>query len=91
MKSQRGAFLNAKTNNSFLKKFQYFSKIKNFGSFFDFHTKWPKLQNREMHLIVIKDKGRAGCPQTYFRFGSNFTGILIDHRYIKFQIFGAKF
>jgi hypothetical protein len=47
--------------------------------------------NQLIMLIVNKDKGRAGCSQAYFRFGSNFAGILIDLRYIKFQIFGAKF
>jgi hypothetical protein len=52
MKSQRGA-LNAKTNKSVSKKKLYFSKIKKFCSFFDFHTKWPKLQNRELHLVAL--------------------------------------
>jgi hypothetical protein len=30
-----------------------FSKIKKLGSFFDFHTKRPKLQNREMQLVAV--------------------------------------
>jgi hypothetical protein len=29
------------------------SKIKKLGSFFDFHTKRPKLQNREMQLVAV--------------------------------------
>ncbi len=28
-------------------------KIKKLGSFFDFHTKRPKLQNREMQLVAV--------------------------------------
>jgi hypothetical protein len=32
-----------------VKKFEPFSKIGKLGSFFDFHTRRPKLQNRGMH------------------------------------------
>jgi hypothetical protein len=35
------------------KKLKSLSKIKKLGSFFDFHTKRPKLQNREMQLVAI--------------------------------------
>jgi hypothetical protein len=35
------------------KKLKSFSKIKKLGSFFDFHTKRPKLQNREMPLVAL--------------------------------------
>jgi hypothetical protein len=35
------------------KKVKSFSKIKKLGSFFDFHTKWSKLQNRGMHLLAV--------------------------------------
>jgi hypothetical protein len=35
------------------KKVKSFSKIKKLDSFFDFHTKRPKLQNREMQLVAI--------------------------------------
>jgi hypothetical protein len=35
------------------KKVKSFSKIKKLGSFFDFHTKRPKLQNRGMHLLAV--------------------------------------
>jgi hypothetical protein len=41
MKTQRGALLNIQN-----KKVKSFSKIKKLGSFFNFHTKRPKLQNR---------------------------------------------
>jgi hypothetical protein len=34
------------------KKVKSLSKIKKVGSFFDFHTKRPKLQNREMPLVA---------------------------------------
>jgi hypothetical protein len=49
MKTQRGVLLNTKKKQIQVKKFQYLSKIKKLGSFFDFHTKWPKLQYRGMH------------------------------------------
>jgi hypothetical protein len=35
------------------KKLKSLSKIKKLGSFFDFHTKLPKLQNREMQLVAL--------------------------------------
>jgi hypothetical protein len=35
------------------KKVKSFSKIKKLGSFFDFHTKRPKLQNRGMPLVAV--------------------------------------
>jgi hypothetical protein len=35
------------------KKVKIFSIIKKLGSFFDFHTKRPKLQNRGMHLLAV--------------------------------------
>jgi hypothetical protein len=35
------------------KKVKSFSKIKKLGSFFDFHTKRPKLQNRGMQLLAV--------------------------------------
>jgi hypothetical protein len=35
------------------KKLKSLSKIKKLGSFFDFHTKWPKLQNRGMPLVAL--------------------------------------
>jgi hypothetical protein len=35
------------------KKLQSLSKIKKLGSFFDFHTKRPKLQNRKMQLVAV--------------------------------------
>jgi hypothetical protein len=35
------------------KKLKSLSKIKKLGSFFDFHTKRPKLQNREMQLVAL--------------------------------------
>ncbi len=35
------------------KKLKSLSKIKKLGSFFDFHTKRPKLQNREMLLVAV--------------------------------------
>jgi hypothetical protein len=35
------------------KKVKSLSKIKTVGSFFDFHTKRPKLQNREMQLVAV--------------------------------------
>jgi hypothetical protein len=34
------------------KKVKSFSKIKKLGSFFDFHTKRPKLQNRGIQLLL---------------------------------------
>ncbi len=41
---------NHKTQN---KKVKSFSIIKKLGSFFDFHTKRPKLQNRGMQLLAV--------------------------------------
>ncbi len=35
------------------KKLKSLSKIKKLGSFFDFHTKRPKLQNRGMQLVAV--------------------------------------
>jgi hypothetical protein len=35
------------------KKVKKISKIKKLGSFFDFHTKRPKLQNRGMPLVAL--------------------------------------
>jgi hypothetical protein len=35
------------------KKLRSLSKIKKLGSFSDFHTKRPKLQNREMQLVAV--------------------------------------
>jgi hypothetical protein len=35
------------------KKVKSLSKIKKFGSFFDFHTKRPKRQNRGMPLVAL--------------------------------------
>jgi hypothetical protein len=35
------------------KKVKSFSKIKKLGSFFDFHTKRPKLQNRGTQLVAL--------------------------------------
>jgi hypothetical protein len=49
MKTQRGALLNTKKKQIQVKKFKYLSKIGKLGSFFDFHTKRPKLQNRGIH------------------------------------------
>jgi hypothetical protein len=35
------------------KTLKSFSKIKKLGSFFDFHTKRPKLQNRGIPLVAV--------------------------------------
>jgi hypothetical protein len=43
-------YLNHEIQN---KKVKSLSKIKKLGSFFDFHTKRPKLQNREMPLVAV--------------------------------------
>ncbi len=43
-------YLNHKIQN---KKIKSFSIIKKLGSFFDFHTKRPKLQNRGMQLLAV--------------------------------------
>jgi hypothetical protein len=51
MKTQRGALLNTQTMRS--KTVKSLSKIKKLGSFFDFHTKRPKLQNRGMQLLPV--------------------------------------
>ncbi len=53
MKTQRGALLNTQIMKSKTKIMKSFLKIKKLGSFFDFHTKWPKLQNREMQLVAV--------------------------------------
>jgi hypothetical protein len=45
MKIQRGALLNTQKSEKKYRK-------KKLGSFFDFHTKRPKLQNRGMHLLA---------------------------------------
>jgi hypothetical protein len=49
MKTQRGALLNTKNKQIQVKKFDPLSKIGKLDSFFDFHTKRSKLQNRGMH------------------------------------------
>jgi hypothetical protein len=38
------------------KQLKSLSKIKKLGSFFDFHTKRPKLQNREMQYMDLAAK-----------------------------------
>jgi hypothetical protein len=43
-------YSNHKIQSKILK---YLSKIKKLGSFFDFHTKRPKLQNRGMPLVAL--------------------------------------
>jgi hypothetical protein len=53
MKTQRGALLNTQIMRSKTKKIKSFLKIKKLGSFFDFHTKRPKLQNRGMQLLAV--------------------------------------
>jgi hypothetical protein len=53
MKTQRGALLNTQSMRSKTKKLKSLSKIKKLGSFFDFHTKRPKLQNRKMQLVAV--------------------------------------
>jgi hypothetical protein len=54
MKTQRGALLNTYPIHEIQnKKVKSFSKIKKFGSFFDFHTKRPKLQNHGMLLLAV--------------------------------------
>jgi hypothetical protein len=55
MKIQRGALLNTKTHKFKSKNFNLYRKKKTkLGSFFDFHTKRPKLQNRGMHIDLIQ-------------------------------------
>ncbi len=51
MKTQRGALLNTQSIQN--KKLKSISKIKKLGSFFDFHTKRPKLRNRGMPLVAV--------------------------------------
>jgi hypothetical protein len=53
VKTQRGALLNTQIMRIQNKKVKKISKIKKLDSFLDFHTKRPKLQNREMHLLAL--------------------------------------
>jgi hypothetical protein len=53
MKTQRGALLNTQIHEIQNKILKSLSKIKKLGSFFHFHTKRPKLQNREMQLVAV--------------------------------------
>ncbi len=58
------------------KKVKSFSKLGKLDSFFDFHTKRSKLQNRGMHLLAVI-LGFGGC---------NFAGDIIMNHIIDFLL-----